>query len=99
MENHGEDKVREYWVEHGNRKTAKHFGVPPATIDHCKIKFRWKRPMENAPHILKGIARGKAKPSDYPHLDFKVPKSLSVLQKNDIKKHAYYLLKKGTFIG
>lgn len=60
----------------------------------------WTRPLEKAPNILIAVARGNAHPKDYPHLEFKVPKSaMLVPQANDIQKHAYYLLKKGTFIG
>lgn len=100
MEIHGEKKVREYWIDHGNRKAAEYFGVSPWTISHCVRKFQWTRPMENAPHILLGVARGKKDPSDYPHLEFKVPKTaMLVPQENEIQKHAYYLLKRGTFIG
>lgn len=100
MEIHGEQKVREYWKEHGNRKTARHFGVPVSTIDHCKVLYRWKRPLENVPQVLKGVARGNIHPKKYPHLEFKVPNSSSFSPvKDEIQRHAYYLMKKGTFIG
>lgn len=56
--------------------------------------------MENAPHILKGVARGNLDPKGYPHLEFKVTNSkMLVPQAEDIQRHAYYLMKKGTFIG
>jgi|GEM_PF-7084820 len=56
--------------------------------------------MEYTPHILLGVARGKKKLSAYPHLTFEVTKTthMSPLQV-EIQRHAYYLLKKGTFIG
>lgn len=97
---YGEDVVRDYWIEHGNRETAWHFGVPVSTIDYLKRKYRWKRPMANAPHILLGVARGNKDPWDYPHLELKVTKStLMVPNNDDIQWEAYYQLKKGTFIG
>ncbi len=56
--------------------------------------------MELAPHILLGVARGKTRPKDYPHLEFKVANStMLVPQDEDIQRHAYYMMKKGTFIG
>lgn len=101
MEVHGEQKVREYWKEHGNRKTAEHFGVSPWTITHCRKKYMWTRPLEKATNILIAVARGNAHPKDYPYLEFKVTNSkMLVPQAEDIQRQAYYLMKKGTtFIG
>lgn len=100
IETHGEQTVYDYWYVHGNRKSAEYFGVSPWTISHCVRKYWWTRPMENAPHILWGVARGKKPPSAYPHLTFEVPKTMRMSPHQDeIQRHAYYLLKKDTFIG
>lgn len=100
LEIHGEQKVKSYWKEHGNRKTARHFGVPVSTIDHLKVSNNWKRPMEKVPHILWGIARGNSHPSEFSHLTFQVSKDSShIADKDEIQRHAYYLIKRGTFIG
>lgn len=56
--------------------------------------------MEHVPHILLGVARGNRHPSKYPHLEFTVPKQEKKGNRKDyIQRHAYYLMKKGTFIG
>ncbi|MEO9476230.1 MAG: hypothetical protein ABJR05_14580 [Balneola sp.] len=56
--------------------------------------------MENVPHVLLGVARGNIHPGKYPHLEFQVlhPSSFGPT-KNDYQRHAYYLMKKGTFVG
>lgn len=97
---HGEQAVYTYWRDHGNRKTAEHFGVSPWTISHCANKFGWTKPMENVPHILKGVARGNINPIDYRHLEFPEVYVYPVsATKAAIQREAYALLKKGTFIG
>jgi hypothetical protein len=46
------------------------------------------------------VARGNAKPGSYPHLTFEVPKYFREQYRSDyIRRYAYYLLKKGTFVG
>lgn len=51
--------------------------------------------MEHVPHVLLGVARGNRHPDKYPYLTFNAPSP----RKTDIQRHAYYLMKKGTFIG
>ncbi len=100
IETHGEQAVYDYWYLHGNRKSAEFWGVSPWTISHCVRKFGWMRPMEKVPPILWGVARGKAHPHQYPHLTFTVPNSTHWKPpQEDIQRHAYYLIKKRTFIG
>lgn len=56
--------------------------------------------MEKVPQILWGVARGNVHPKNYPHLEFEVPtKDGALASDTDNQKHAYCLLKEGTFIG
>jgi hypothetical protein len=57
--------------------------------------------MEKAHNILWGVARGKTNPKKYPYLTFNVPDGYfgPCNSNRTIPRYAYYLLKKGTFIG